>query len=154
MLATLHIMRAVVRDALHSPLLHSLASRISSHVHSRDPIDHLRAVARFLGAAVSFKADPFGVEHLRTPEQLIEEIEQHGNVAADCDDLAMLAAALIRSIGLEPYFVVAGRTQRLTHVFPAARVRGGAIIPMDVQEGLPVGRWPEGVARQVVFRAI
>lgn len=60
-----------------------------------------------------FQADPLGQELLRHPDQLITEY--NGGMSgsrvwhADCDDLAMLAGAIIVRMGLQCKIVVIGR---------------------------------------------
>jgi transglutaminase-like putative cysteine protease len=153
--ATIGGMRAMVDDAvLNGQVVQRVAKSIAASAPQFDKAAQISALYNWLAAHVRFSRDTFPTEHLRHPEQLIEEIQADGAAGADCDDLAMLAAALLRSMGFNAIFVVAGRSElgRFEHVFPAF-IDGTTIVPMDVQQREPVGTWPAVIRRVAYFRA-
>lgn len=77
-------------------------------------------IRRWLGNRFRFLRDPEGVELLRTPDALLDDIARGGYTSGDCDDAAVLGAALGRAAGLPARFVVfgwAGSEGPFTHVF-------------------------------------
>jgi len=88
------------------------------------------------------------VEMLHGPAWQVQQIRARGIVQVDCDDVAMLAAALGKAVGLRARFVVVGfdsRTAPYRHVWaelsPRARVPMWS--EMDVTrpaQGLPFDR--------------
>ncbi|MGH3589542.1 MAG: transglutaminase domain-containing protein [Pseudonocardiaceae bacterium] len=57
-------------------------------------------------AHTEFLRDPDGAEMLHGPSWQIQTVLTQGRVYVDCDDVAMLAAALGKAIGLRARFVV------------------------------------------------
>jgi hypothetical protein len=53
-------------------------------------------------------SDPSGVELLHDPVLLLEDIRERGQARGDCDDVAVLGAALGGAMGLSARFVVVG----------------------------------------------
>lgn len=62
----------------------------------------------WLAAAWHFVRDPTGVELVFRPERLLDQYTNHGMASGDCDDAAVLSAALGKAIGLRARFVVLG----------------------------------------------
>ncbi|MGE0160724.1 MAG: transglutaminase domain-containing protein [Gemmatimonadales bacterium] len=101
-------MRRLVADAQRSPLLVETARRIvgdnpraAGFRNSTEAAEHIRA---FLEGGVRFEHDPAGTELLKPPDMMLEEIELNGQAAGDCDDVAVLGAALGRAVGLPARF--------------------------------------------------
>lgn len=125
---TLREMRRLVNESLYQPLLINTAHEIVTPCRARDTGCQAAAIRAWLAAHFRFVPDPRGVELLRTPAVLLEWIEQQGFVTGDCDDAAVLAAALGKAVGLMASFVVVGfRTTGapFTHVFTLLRTRDG-----------------------------
>lgn len=72
----------------------------------RDAALQARLIRDWVDTHTEFLADPTNAEALTPPEQLITLIRSDGLVQVDCDDVAMLSAALAMSIGLRARFVV------------------------------------------------
>lgn len=146
-------MRAFVDDAvLRGQAVHRLAAKLAASAGQFDRPAQVRALYDWLVRSIVFKKDTFPTEHLRHPEQLIAEVAQDGRTAADCDDLAMLAAAVLRSLGFRAVFIVAARTDLgpWEHVLPGY-IDGGTLVPVDAQQRAPIGALPPVVRRIRVF---
>jgi hypothetical protein len=92
------------RGAL-APKVRFLAEDICRDVTAKDYLSELIAVRVFVNDHIPYFRDPISVEWLRDPLALVEEIERSGKVRADCDEVAMLIAALWMSVGNEAEFV-------------------------------------------------
>lgn len=97
--ATLKAMRAVVRAALARPLVIETAHRIARGLPARDMRARALAVRSWLAAHFHFERDPSGVELLRTPEYQLRQLARDGVITGDCDDAAILGAALYAALG-------------------------------------------------------
>lgn len=96
---TLELMRSLaLADA---GLLTSVAERIIGT--TGNPLARLRA---FLSERVRFTHDPAGVELLQAPTVQLATIRSRGTAAGDCDDVAVLGAALGLAAGYPARFVV------------------------------------------------
>ena len=137
---TIAAMFAMTEDTDRRQLAHRVAVLLASRLPQKDFLAQLRAVYNFIGERVRFKRDTFNAEHLRHPDQLLAEIIETGSTAADCDDAAMLGAALVRALGMRPVFTM--KRHPLTpfeHVYFGAEL-DGQIVPMDPQERTPFGQ--------------
>lgn len=97
-------------------------------VPPHDTLGELNALFRFVRGAVRFTGDIAGVETLQAPHYTLSVM------AGDCDDRAVLLAALARSIGIPCVFRAIGakRNQpgQYSHVYVVAKVKGQDV-PLD-----------------------
>lgn len=142
---TIAAMQGILEDAMHSAYVRT-AARLMPGPH---------AIYNVLASHVRFVRDPAGVELLRHPVVMLREMRKarDATAAGDCDDRALLGAALLAHRGYAPVWIVAGATPperggRYTHVFfgylrdPKGETARGNVVPMDPQEGMPPGQWP------------
>lgn len=112
---TLGRMRQLVRQQVALPIVRLTAAGIVRGTE-RDWLAQARALRQYVFNTTEFLRDPRGTELLQAPDYLLATIRTQGIVPVDCDDVAMLAAALGMSIGLRARFVTIGQRQ-LEHVF-------------------------------------
>ena len=88
------------------PKVRRLAENILEYyeVPSHNHIDEAKAIATYVQQKVNYAYDPSGIEQISHPLTLIDRIEQRGSTRGDCDDMALLCATLLLSIGIRPYF--------------------------------------------------
>jgi len=101
----------------------------------------------YLDANVRFQFDPPGVELIRTPELLLAEIHCRGGAAGDCDDVAVLGAALGLAAGFSATYVLVGfhDTDPFEHVYAELGTGSGAVEldttkPAHLPPGLEIRR--------------
>lgn len=144
---TIAAMLATIRhDARHpeAGLLALERRLVERRAHTTpDHASRSRHVYRLARESMRFRRDPRGVEYLRTPNAIAEDIARHGVTQGDCDESSALVAALAIMAGLRPVLVVCGRDLDgpYEHVFCAA-VASGRLLAIDAQEGM-WGDWPE-----------
>ncbi len=123
---TLNAMRRVINAALTDPLVLQTARRIVGVFPSRDYDAHALAVKSYLQEHFQFVRDPRGVEMLSTPRYLLTEISRRYIVQGDCDDAAILGAALAKAIGLRARLTALSFFTRATpfsHVYTVIKGR-------------------------------
>ena len=113
---TLHRMRAIILDQIAAPIVRLTAARIvtGTGTNSDYQIELLR---RWLRLHIGFLRDPLGEELLQTPADVLAMLAANGSVDVDCDDVAMLGAALGMSIGLRARLQMIGVAGGYTHVW-------------------------------------
>lgn len=131
---TLARMKDIVRQSLRVPGVVQVAARIVALVPPRDQTRQAQAIRDFLQTAFRFVADPKGQELLRTPSFQIREIRQYGQTGGDCDDAAILGAALGLAVGIGGKFRIISfrRGGNFAHVFTILTPRVGPAIDLDV----------------------
>lgn len=103
--ATLRTMRALARAAAVDPVVRQTAADVALGV----PGSELPAIlGAWVGDRVLFLPDPATAEALHEPGMIVRRLARRGAVALDCDDVAMLSAALGLSVGLAARFVAVG----------------------------------------------
>lgn len=154
---TLVAMQEFVLDAMADPRMQTLASALATQVPRGDRLGQLYRVHHWLRERTTFKGDPWKLEHLRHPVRALGEMVAMPakRTAMDCDDVAMLGAALVGLMGFKPKFIVTGRNPSgaFEHVFYGAQV-GRQVIPFDPQEGTPPGQWPVTAKRRAMMDAL
>ena len=94
-----------------------------------DPMTRARFLRSWLVQHTQFAPDPDEVELVRTPVEQLRRIAVNGIARGDCDDVAVVGAALAQAAGLSPRFVVLGfgpgPDVPYTHVY--TDVLGGAV---------------------------
>jgi hypothetical protein len=83
----------------------------SGHANRRDRRAVARAVYEFVLGAVAYRHDDHGVEQLQTPLASVRI------GAGDCDDMAVLAAALLKSLGVPTRFRAIATDAAAPHAF-------------------------------------
>lgn len=148
---TIAAMKALVHDAVaHDSRLDDLAKRLGE---GRSVSGKIRSVYRWAIRRTVFRADPPGHELLRGPSVMLDEIERTGRMAGDCDETAVLVAAVLAAMGLEPWFTVVAKDEwrAFHHIF----VTVTPILDrwyVDPQERWPCGVNPPPVGRMKHFR--
>ncbi len=121
-----------------SPKVRFLVEEICREVTAKDYLSELIAIRVFVNDHIPYFRDPASVEWLRDPVALVEEIEKHGKVRADCDEVAMLIAALWMAAGNDAEFVtVSFSAGPPTHVLarcylPKAQGPGGQRVRIPI----------------------
>lgn len=142
---TVRHMRRLVRDAEGRPLLARTAARIIAGART----DGTAAVAirEWMDQHTRFEPDPVGVELIRTPEYMLEMVATTGEASGDCDDVAVLGAALGRAAGLPARFVLIGfrKGEPYQHVYtelgtPTGWLELDTTRPAQMPAGLEIAR--------------
>ncbi len=98
-------MQKLAHEAAGDPVIQQLGRLIvlQAGVPSHFYADEALAIGDYVKAKVRYMRDPDGYEQLTTPERLVQDI-QNGIAQGDCDDMALLTAALLLAIGHTPRF--------------------------------------------------
>lgn len=106
-LKTVDLMSEVAQARKSHPLVRQLALLIlkEANVMSQNYIDEALAIGRFVQKNVRYVRDIEGIEQLHDPLTMIDQIKK-GMSQGDCDDMSLLIAALLLSIGHQPYFAI------------------------------------------------
>lgn len=99
-------MRALVLDRCAHPAIRTLATSIAGF--GLDAPAKVRAIRQWLRSHIRFLADPDTTELLHDPVLLVRWINEQGMIGVDCDDVAILGAALGKAVGLPARFVIVG----------------------------------------------
>lgn len=144
----LGLMRELARRGATSPLirrgaLHSVGQQAGTPQGAR-------AIRVFLERHARFFPDPPGLELVQTPELQMERIRSVGYVCGDCDDIAVLGAALGLAAGFPTRFVVLAfdPSGPWEHVYTELQVPGGWVELDTSREAqrVPPGFRPDRVA--------
>lgn len=106
--ATVAHMARLARQAAPAPIVRTTAARLVFGLTPAEADAQCREIGEWVGQHTMFLPDPSGVEALHDPAWLVREALTRGVVQCDCDDVAMLAAAMGLSVGLRARFVVVG----------------------------------------------
>lgn len=100
-------MQRVAHERKTHPLVRQLALLIlnESKIPSQNYKEEALAIGRFVLQKVRYVRDIEGVEQLHDPVTMIDQIKK-GNSQGDCDDMALLIATLLLSIGHSPYYTI------------------------------------------------
>ncbi len=116
---TLQRMRRIARRQSTDLPLVMVARQVVLEAGQRDRPEAVRVIRRWLRRHTKFVPDPIGAEYLVAPLEMLEGVATRGVVAGDCDDIAMLGAALARAVGIRARLtaVAFDEAQPLRHVF-------------------------------------
>jgi len=111
------------------------------------------ALRSWLDNAFRFKPDPPGVELVRHPREMLQELARRGYAEGDCDDAAALAAAVALACGLRVRWKVLAfqRGAPYAHVYAEVSPReGGKWCELDVTRPAALPGLTPAVARFAV----
>lgn len=132
---TIAHMRAMVARAIVNPGFRHYVTTLAGQYGSNNRTVLARSIRGWLEDHTQFMRDPDGVELVHDPVLLLTEVALGRIINVDCDDVATLAAAMGRAIGLQARFVVVGFRKNnapFTHVWTELRGNNGQWIDMDV----------------------
>lgn len=138
---TLDLMRQLTRQGFTSPAIRGLALKLTNKgfgapggLASKDFTGEARRLFTFVRDQIRYVKDPDGAEFLHTPEWVLKI------GAGDCDDKAILLAALLLSIGHTPRFIaVAFEPDNFSHVWVQDYLNG-KWVDLEATELLPFGQ--------------
>ena len=104
-LATVDKLKELARFRSRHPLVRELALRILEHygVESQNYYDEAYAIGDFVKKNVRYVRDINGIETVHDPVMLIDQLKR-GKAHGDCDDMSLLIATLLLSIGHQPFY--------------------------------------------------
>ena len=105
-LDTVEVMKKMARDYSRHPLVKRLATNILHHqkIPSHHYLQEARAIGTFVQKHIRYVKDPVGTESLQAPDMMIRMMQDAGYAMGDCDDMSLLIASLLMSIGIRPKF--------------------------------------------------
>jgi transglutaminase-like putative cysteine protease len=128
-----------------SPPVRFLAEQIVRDVKPKSYTEEARAIQEYVRDHIRYTRDIRGTETLATPDQTIRR------GVGDCDDMSLLASALLESIGHPTRFVAVGASPGdYSHVLVETRV-GRNWIPVETTENVPLGWYPPGMNARLVY---
>lgn len=113
--ATVRVMRELARKSAATPLLIETARAI--------PAGNPLLLRAWLASHFRFRSDPPDYEAVWTPADQLRQISARGYALGDCDDAAVLGAALALAAGLRVRFILLGfdpLPSPLSHIFAEA----------------------------------
>ncbi len=141
---TLSRMRDAANSGLRDPVVIETARRIASEAPPRDTLGIVRAIYDYVSSHLHFVRDPRGVEALATPRYLLDRIATTHLVEGDCDDAAILTAALGKAVGLRAKFRALGFLHPqapYAHVFTLLQA-AGRWVRLDITRNDPLQAVP------------
>lgn len=110
-LMTLDLMKKLAVQSSRDPRVRHVALAIlqQANTGSQNYVDESLAIGQYVQKFVKYVQDSATAEQVHDPIMLLSQIAE-GRARADCDDQATLTAALLLSIGHQPFF----RTVRWT----------------------------------------
>lgn len=135
---TLKLMQTLVRNYKKSPKIRQAALDIlaSAGLEQKDYSGEVKALFDFVRDRIRYVRDIRNVETINTPDSILD------NAAGDCDDKALLLAAMLESVGHPTGFRAVGfRPGAFSHVLALTRI-GPKWVPLDATEPAQMGWQP------------
>lgn len=138
-------MRTMARSGARTPPVVVASDDLTWRAQSEG--EAARRIRAFLADRVRFVHDPPGVELIRTPDLMLETILARGHAIGDCDDVAVLGAALAMAAGLSCRYVLVALhpSDPFEHVYTEVLTPEGAIEldttrPAQMPDGVTIHR--------------
>lgn len=138
---TISIMRRLVNESLSNPLVVGRAKDIVQFAGPKNQFEQAKEIKNYLMDHTQFVRDPRGVELIHTPEKQIRTIDQRYYIQIDCDDFAVLSAALAKSVGIRAKFVILKfmtKSAPFAHVYTIVDVGKKKWFPIDLKVQYPI----------------
>jgi hypothetical protein len=120
----------------------------NNSIPERDEGSEIKAVAQFVQDRFHYIHDPTGLEYVKAPEVIDDEITRYGYFLGDCDDAACYLGALLKSLGFRTNLTVIANpknpTQNFSHIYVQAySTKLARWITLDMTaKGKPLGWGP------------
>lgn len=141
MKATLKLMSQKVKAGKADPFIRAKALELTSGLRQKNRIGEIHAVWEFVKNRIRYVRDIRNVETLQDPDYTLLQ------AAGDCDDKAVLTAALLESIGHPTAFLALGFAPgKFSHVIAETRAgAAGKWLPLETTEDVRFGWRPPNV---------
>ncbi len=139
---TLYIMRRLVRESQFDDEIRKLAESIIAGVPGKEFYRQAKAIHDWIFSNIKYTLDNEGFERIAGPQYTLAQR------SGDCDDMAVLEAALLKAIGHPARFVaMAQEPDAFCHVYIETKI-GSNWVPSDPTEPNGFG-WapPDAVSR-------
>jgi len=144
-LATLKIMRRLVREGKTSLRVRNLAASLVNGARQKDYVEEARILQRYVRDNIRYVRDIRNVETLHSADKIIEY--NYG----DCDDKSILISALLESIGHPTRLVAMGiNGSEFCHVYVETKI-GKAWVGVETTEPVELGWVPKGQTSRLVI---
>lgn len=138
-------MQGVALERSRNPLVRQFAIGILNQfgTRSQDYYSEAVAIGRYVQKNVAYVKDPTQLELLVDPVTLLEQVSRK-QARGDCDDMSLLIATLLLSIGHEPYFRCVRYEGRIagafSHIYVVDKFSDGSYVSLDaIVKGEPIG---------------
>lgn len=143
---TLRIMRRIVRVYRRDPTIRAIAREATQFLPGKEWAAQAQVLLDWVRNNIRYTLDTNGEELLHTPDKLIEK------GAGDCDDMSVLVASLLESIGHPTRFVACGFAPgELSHVYVETLIGDSYWAAIDCTENGNLGWSPPGQVERFVF---
>lgn len=134
---TLALMRRLVQQYKTDPAIRQAALSVAFLTPAQDDAAEVEAVYTFVRDYIRYTKDVFGIETLATPDKTLQMR------VGDCDDMTVLLASMLESIGYPTRFVIEGYSDGVTweHVYLEACLYG-EWVALDPTEQVAMGWHP------------
>lgn len=145
---TVREMENFVEQGLRSPIVRSTALRILRSVPAKNQEAEVQAIFQWVKDNIRFVMDPYKKEMLHHPDRILEL------KAGDCDDIAILLSALLRSVGYPTRFKVISKkwTGEFHHVYTQAFVNSEWISLDATDQSYLMGYEPGNVTKSKIYQ--
>lgn len=114
----------VIHYALRDPAqtVRHRAEKLMSPTTERNDIQEIKAIFDFVKSRFRYVHDPVGLEYVKSPEVMDQEITDTGYFTGDCDDVTSYIGALTSSVGYDTNIAIIAPidngTMDFKHIFP------------------------------------
>lgn len=142
--ATLKEMTRIVSNAKKNISLRELALSIVAPAPPKCWSCEAKLIHQWVQDNIRYVRDIHGIETIAIPEKTLEYRQ------GDCDDLVVLAATLLQTVGHPVRFLAVGfHNKPISHVLLETLI-GNKWIPMELTEPMEFGKYPPGITSQRV----
>jgi transglutaminase-like putative cysteine protease len=145
-IVTMRAMRQLVRDAVRDPQqqIREAALNILRGINTFSA--QASSIQAWVQGNIEYRRDPPDVELVQTPQVTLQLR------AGDCDDQAVLTAALLQATGHPSQFIAVGMNGNpLSHVL-AQTLIGTSWVAVETIERRPMGWMPSGVTSYYIVK--
>lgn len=117
-------MKSLIHQGSQSLMVRRAAEEALRFVPANDYKGELQGVHDWVKKHTRFTRDPHRTERLKSPDQILTDIETKGLAYLDCDDYSLLLGSMLKSVGFPVRVNVVGKRNFPHHVFVSARAKG------------------------------
>ena len=103
-----------------------------------------KAIQQYIIDTIRYVRDIEGIETIATPEKTLQYRQ------GDCDDMVVLAATLLQTIGHPVRLIAVGfNNKQISHVLLETLI-GNKWLPMELTEAIPFGEYPRNLTSKII----
>jgi len=138
---TMYTMRNLIKKSILNRDIKDFTVSLltKANVSATDLYEQIKTIFNYIKAHTKYVRDIAFIEEIQTPHRLISNLKKYNFAYGDCDDMAVLSASMLYSIGFIPRLVVIATKPNTYNHVRTEILYNGKWLPLELTSNKSLG---------------